>query len=93
MAWIDWVIVSLSLMLTLFAWYYSRSELQSRIKKALTHGKVSNSLRVARDGVEALEMLRREGQIVDAKRSDVILLTRSEPATNGRSAVLGKSQG
>ena len=42
--------------------------------EALRDGKVNNRISVARDGVEALAFLRREGDFADAARPDVILL-------------------
>lgn len=53
-------------------------------QEALREGKVRNNLQVARDGVEALEMLRREG----APRPDLILLDLNLPRKDGRE-VLG----
>ena len=42
--------------------------------EALRAGKIRNSLNVARDGVEALAFLRREGPHGGALRPDLILL-------------------
>jgi CheY-like chemotaxis protein len=47
-------------------------------------GKVINSLRVAKDGVEALAILRHEGKYVDARRPDIILLDLNLPKKDGR---------
>jgi chemotaxis family two-component system response regulator Rcp1 len=52
--------------------------------EALKEGKVSNSLSVARDGVEALAFLRREGPHVKAARPDLILLDLNLPKKDGR---------
>ena len=51
--------------------------------EALREGKVSNSLYVARDGVEALAFVRREGEFKDAPRPDVILLDLNLPRKSG----------
>jgi CheY-like chemotaxis protein len=53
-------------------------------QEALRDGKVRNNLRVARDGVEALEYLRREGAHTDAPRPHVVLLDLNLPRKNGR---------
>jgi CheY-like chemotaxis protein len=52
--------------------------------EALNEGKVRNNLRVARDGVEALEFLRRQGRFADAVRPDLILLDLNLPRMDGR---------
>jgi CheY-like chemotaxis protein len=52
--------------------------------EALREGKVHNHLSVARDGVEALAFLRREGEFADAPRPDVILLDLNLPKKDGR---------
>ena len=53
-------------------------------QKALQKGKISNSLSVARDGVEALQFLRNEGEFKDAPRPRHDF-ARFEYAPNGRS--------
>lgn len=53
-------------------------------KKALAQAGIAESLNVARDGVEALEFLRREGQDSAAKRPDLILLDLNMPRMDGR---------
>jgi chemotaxis family two-component system response regulator Rcp1 len=53
-------------------------------REALRDGKVRNNLHVAKDGVEALEFLRREGTWAAAPRPDVILLDLNLPRKNGR---------
>jgi CheY-like chemotaxis protein len=53
-------------------------------KEALREGKVKNSLNVARDGVEALEFLRRQGPYAGAPRPDLILLDLNLPKKDGR---------
>jgi chemotaxis family two-component system response regulator Rcp1 len=52
--------------------------------EALRESKVRNNLRVARDGVEAMAFLRREGQHADAARPDLILLDLNLPRMDGR---------
>jgi chemotaxis family two-component system response regulator Rcp1 len=53
-------------------------------KEALKEGKVYNNLHWAKDGVEALEFLRREGAHKDAPRPDIILLDLNLPKKDGR---------
>lgn len=52
--------------------------------EGLKEGKVRNNLSVARDGVEAMQFLRREGQHTGATRPDVILLDLNLPRMDGR---------
>ncbi len=52
--------------------------------EALKEGKVRNNLTVARDGVEAMEFLRREGKHQNAVRPDLILLDLNLPRKDGR---------
>ena len=52
--------------------------------EALKEGKVSNHLSVARDGVEAIAFLRREGPYTQASRPDLILLDLNLPKKDGR---------
>jgi CheY-like chemotaxis protein len=52
--------------------------------EALKEGKVRNNLRVARDGVEALQYLRREGPFAGATRPDLVLLDLNLPRRDGR---------
>ena len=52
--------------------------------EGLNEGKVRNNLHVARDGVEALAFLRREGEFGDAVRPDLILLDLNLPRKDGR---------
>ena len=52
--------------------------------EALHEGKVRNSLAVARDGAEAMRMLRREGEYASALRPDLILLDLNLPRKDGR---------
>jgi CheY-like chemotaxis protein len=53
-------------------------------REALKEGKVRNNLSVARDGVEALSFLRREGDFAKAPRPDLILLDLNLPRKDGR---------
>lgn len=52
--------------------------------EALRESKVLANLQVARDGIEALAMLRREGPHADARRPDLILLDLNLPRLDGR---------
>jgi CheY-like chemotaxis protein len=52
--------------------------------EALKEGKIENRLVVARDGVEALAYLRRDGSYADAPGPDVILLDLNLPRKDGR---------
>ena len=52
--------------------------------EGLNEAKVRNNLNVARDGVEALEFLRRQGQFAEAVRPDLILLDLNLPRIDGR---------
>jgi len=53
-------------------------------QEALKEGKVYNNLHWAKDGVEALEFLRRQGKHVGAPRPDIILLDLNLPKKDGR---------
>jgi len=53
-------------------------------REALREGKIRNNLHVARDGVEALAFLRREGAHANAPRPDVVLLDLNLPRKSGR---------
>jgi chemotaxis family two-component system response regulator Rcp1 len=52
--------------------------------EALKEGKVRNNLAIAKDGVEALVYLRREGSHANANRPDLILLDLNLPRKDGR---------
>ena len=52
--------------------------------EALKEGKVHNRLSVAKDGVDALAFLRREGPHASAARPDLILLDLNLPRKDGR---------
>lgn len=52
--------------------------------EALKDAKIHNSLNVARDGVEALQFLRKEGPYAGAPRPDLILLDLNLPRKDGR---------
>jgi CheY-like chemotaxis protein len=53
-------------------------------REALKAAKVANHVSVARDGVEAMEFLRRSGQFASAPRPDLVLLDLNLPRRNGR---------
>lgn len=52
-------------------------------KEALKGAKIHNTVNVARDGVEAMEFLRREGQFANAPRPDLVFLDLNMPRKNG----------
>jgi CheY-like chemotaxis protein len=52
--------------------------------EGLNESKVHNNLHIARDGVEAMQFLRREGEYADAVRPDLILLDLNLPRMDGR---------
>ncbi len=56
-------------------------------QEALKEGKVRNNVSVARDGVEALAFLRREGAYGNAPRPDLILLDLNLPRKDGRAVL------
>lgn len=53
-------------------------------REALGSSRVLNNITVARDGAEALAVLRREGTLASAPRPDLILLDWNLPRMNGR---------
>ena len=53
-------------------------------REALKEGKVYNNLHWAKDGVEALEFLHRQGKFASAPRPDIILLDLNLPKKDGR---------
>jgi len=53
-------------------------------EEALAEGKVCNNLTLAKDGVEAMAVLRREGDHAEAERPDLILLDLNLPKKDGR---------
>jgi len=53
-------------------------------QEALKEGKVYNNLYWARDGVEALDFLKRRGKHAGAPRPDIILLDLNLPKKDGR---------
>jgi CheY-like chemotaxis protein len=54
------------------------------VKEALEENKFLNNLHVARDGVEAMEFLHKEGKYANAVRPDLILLDLNLPKKDGR---------
>ena len=53
-------------------------------KEALKEGKVYNNLYWVKDGVEAIEFLKRRGNYADVPRPDIILLDLNLPKKDGR---------
>jgi CheY-like chemotaxis protein len=53
-------------------------------QEALKGAKVANDMHVAKDGVEAMDYLRRRGEHADAPRPDLILLDLNLPRRDGR---------
>ena len=54
------------------------------IQEALKDGKLAVNLHIAKDGIEAIAFLRREGEYSDAPRPDLILLDLNLPKKDGR---------
>jgi CheY-like chemotaxis protein len=52
--------------------------------EAFKDGKLANRVTVARDGAEAMALLRREGPYADAARPDLILLDLNLPKVSGQ---------
>jgi len=52
--------------------------------EGLTESNIPNRLHLARDGVEALQFLRRDGVFTDAVRPDLILLDLNLPRIGGQ---------
>ena len=53
-------------------------------REALKEGKVYSNLHTVKDGVEAMEFLRRQGRYKDAPRPDIVLLDLNLPKKDGR---------
>ena len=53
-------------------------------REALDTGKLHNTLKVVRDGVEAMDFLRKKGKFSDAPRPDLIILDLNLPKKDGR---------
>ena len=53
-------------------------------REVLKEGRISNTLNVAPDGVEALAFLRHEGAYADAGQQDLVLLDLNLPKKDGR---------
>lgn len=54
------------------------------IREAFEDNKVRNTLACVRDGVEAMQYLRKEGEYADAPRPDLVLLDLNLPRKDGR---------
>lgn len=57
-------------------------------QEALREGKIRNRLSVAKDGVEAMAFLRKEGEFANAPRPDLILLDLNMPRKNGSEVLM-----
>lgn len=53
-------------------------------REAFREGKIANRISVAKDGVEALSFLNRQGHYAEAPRPDLILLDLNLPKKDGR---------
>jgi CheY-like chemotaxis protein len=58
------------------------------IKEVLSEGKVSNSLHVVKDGVQALEFLQRKGAYKSEQIPDLVILDLNLPKKDGREVLL-----
>jgi len=54
------------------------------MQEALREGKVANRVHVVRDGVQAMDFVRQQGEYADAPRPDIILLDLNLPKKDGR---------
>ncbi len=61
-------------------------------QEALHEGKIRNNLHHARDGVEALAFLKREGEFVKAPKPDLVLLDLNLPRKDGREVLAEMKQ-
>ncbi|MGH6973497.1 MAG: response regulator [Stellaceae bacterium] len=61
-------------------------------QEALREGKIRNNLHHARDGVEALAFLRREGEFAKAPKPDLVLLDLNMPRKDGRQVLAEMKQ-
>jgi CheY-like chemotaxis protein len=52
-------------------------------RRAFEKGKILNNLHVVKNGVEAMQFLRREGEYADAPRPDIVLLDLEMPRKGG----------
>ncbi|MBN2419435.1 MAG: response regulator [Deltaproteobacteria bacterium] len=57
-------------------------------QEALKEGKILNNLSIAKDGVEAISFLRREGEYENTARPDLILLDLNLPKKDGREVLM-----
>lgn len=53
-------------------------------QEALNDARVANTMHVAKDGVEAMRFLRKEGEYSDVPRPDLVLLDLNLPKKDGR---------
>lgn len=56
-------------------------------QEAFKEAKISNSLYVAEDGVEAMDFLHKRGKYADAPRPDLVLLDLNLPRKDGRAVL------
>ncbi|MGH6975258.1 MAG: response regulator [Stellaceae bacterium] len=61
-------------------------------QEALREGKIRNNLHHARDGVEGLAFLRREGEFAKAPKPDLVLLDLNMPRKDGRQVLAEMKQ-
>ena len=61
-------------------------------QEALREGKIRNNLHHAREGVEALAFLRREGEYAKAPKPDLVLLDLNLPRKDGREVLAEMKQ-
>lgn len=61
-------------------------------RRALQNGKLYNTIRVAKDGVEAMAHLRQKNEYADAPRPDLVLLDLNMPRKDGREVLAEMKQ-
>ena len=61
-------------------------------QEALLDGQINNEIHRVKDGVEAMEFMRRQGEYEDAPRPDIVLLDLNMPRMDGREVMTEMSK-